>query len=172
MENNYNSELMAEQNSPRPQLLSVSCILTWVCCGLMFILSLWGLLRDTPENRAQQIEKMRQVNPEMADKMEEAMSETSNSSKQVNTAVNFICLAFSAIGATLMWQLKKKGFYLYLAGEIVPYTGMFLSGKTSMAALSGFGSMGTTIFATAIAIMIIFDAVFIGFYAVNLKHMK
>src|SRR5689334_16169497 len=108
----------------RPQFLSVLCILTWVCAGLMFVASVWGILfQPSPEKQLEKIEEMRSVSPEMADKMEAALEKQGGTMQVVNTILSLIALALSAYGAYMMWQLKKTGFYLYLAGELLPYLG-------------------------------------------------
>jgi hypothetical protein len=157
----------------RSNLLTTTCILTWICCTLLLVMTVWGLISNTPENQAERIEQMRQWNPEAADKMEAAMSEQGSVGQIVNNAIGLIAIGLCSLGAYMMWQLKKKGFYLYLAGEILPYIGMIVAGKQAMAAMSvgAPGVSGSTMAAVMIVLMLLFDAIFIIMYAVNLKHM-
>ena len=154
----------------RPQFLSVLCILTWIMCGLTLVSTLWGVFfQPTPEEQYENIEKMREANPEMADKMEAAYEAQSNSNQTVGIVLNMIALALSAYGAYMMWQLKRTGFYLYIAGEIIPYLG-FLTGGGSESMLAMMG--GPAMMAVAIGAMLLFDLVFIILYGLNLKHMR
>jgi len=155
----------------RSQFLSAICILTWVCCGLMFLSTVYSLFSNTPEKQAESIEAMRQFNPETADKMEALFAEQDMGMIILNNALGLIALGLSAMGAYLMWQLKKKGFYIYLAGEIIPYTGFLISGKSAMGVLDSLGSIGPAIIGVVLVLMLLVDAVFVIMYAVNLKYM-
>ena len=156
----------------RPKLLSVTCILTWIACGLLMISALSGLITQSPEKEHEQIEKMRQFSPEAADKMEAALADNNGTKKILTTLLNIIAIALCAFGAAQMWNLKQTGFYFYLIGEVIPYIGLFISGTGALSAVGAMmGGMGTAIVGVAITLMIIFDAVFIVMYAVNLKYM-
>jgi hypothetical protein len=153
----------------RPQMLSVLCILTWICCGLLLVFTIWGVVgKPSAEEQYEQIEKLREVNPEMADKMEAAYQAQDQGNQTVGLALNLIALALSAYGAYMMWQLKKTGFYVYVAAEILPYFG-FLTGGSEMV-LASMGGPGMA--AMVIGVMALFDIIFIILYAVNLKHMR
>ena len=106
----------------RPHLLTTACILTWVCCGFLLITTAWGLVMNTPEKQAERMEEMRKYNPEMADKMEEALADQGNAGQIINNALGLLAMGLSALGAYMMWNLRKKGFYVYLAGEALPYS--------------------------------------------------
>lgn len=155
----------------RPQLLTVTCILTWVCCALLACTSLIGMVTNTPEKQAEQVEQMRRLNPEAADNMEAAFAEQGTSGQIINQVINILALALSALGAWFMWNLKKKGFFIYLAGELLPYVGLIFAGKAAMAAMGAMGSLGPAIMGIAIVLMLVCDAAFIIMYAVNLKYM-
>lgn len=173
MEENLNGGFINDINEPkRTQLLTVTCILTWICCGFMIVTSLIGLVTNSAEKQAEQIEQIRTMNPEMADNMEAALAGQNGSMQIINQLVSIICLGLSAFGAWWMWNLKKKGFFIYLAGEIIPYLSLLFAGKAAMAALGSLGSMGPAILGIAVVLMLVCDAAFIIMYAVNLKHMK
>ncbi len=156
----------------RPQLLSVTCVLTWACCALLLISSLSGLITQSPEKQEQQIEQMRRISPEAADKLEAAMADESGPKKILTTLLNILAIALCAFGAVQMWNLKQTGFYFYLIGEILPYIGLLISGTGAMSAVAAMaGGMGAAIIGIAITLMVIFDVVFIVLYAINLKHM-
>jgi hypothetical protein len=167
VENTYDSQTPAEP--ARPQFLTVLCILTWVCCGLLFIMTIWGVVgKPSPEEQYEQLEKMREVSPEMADKMEAAWEAQENSNQTVSLAVNLVGLALSAFGAFMMWQLKKQGFYVYIAGEAIPYLGFLTGGGEAMTLSMG----GPAMAAIVVGLMVLFDLAFIIMYGVNLKHMR
>lgn len=157
----------------RSSFLSTLCILTWVCCGLMFISTLYGLFfKPSTEQQMEQIEQLRQFNPVAADKMEEALANQGSMNQIINQIISLIAMGLSAYGAFLMWQLNKKGFFVYIAGEILPYAAIVAGGKTAMSAMDAFGGMGTTIIAVIMILMIVTDIIFITMYALNLKHME
>jgi hypothetical protein len=156
----------------RPQFLTVLCILTWVSCGLLFIMTVWGIaFKPSAEERYEQIEKMREVSPETADQMEVLLQKQDEGGQLMGTALNLVALLLSAYGAYLMWQLKRSGFYFYVAGELVPYLGFVTGGAEAMSAISSMGG-GAGLATAIIGIMIFLDVLFIGLYAANLKHLR
>jgi hypothetical protein len=80
--------------------------------------------------------------------------------KVPNLLVATICSLLCVFGAMQMWQLKKTGYFIYIAGEIIPAIAAF--------ALGGGGMLGSMGAAVALAIAIIW----IVLYGLNLKHMK
>lgn len=73
----------------------------------------------------------------------------------VSIAAALVCL----LGIIWMWQLKKKGFFVYVIGEIAaPIATIFLVGF-------GLGGMMATL-------GMIFPVVFIILWGLNLKHMS
>lgn len=174
METTTSSQFINDIAPERPQFLKVLCILTWVACGLMFLSSLSGLfMQPSLEEQQNQIEKMRELSPEAADKMEAALSSQSGSERTMNAVLNLVSVLLSAYGAVMMWKLKKAGFYVYILGEVLPYLGFALGGAAAMSAVAGMaGGMGSAILGGAIAFMVILDVVFIVLYALNLKYMK
>lgn len=162
------------QESKRPDFLSVICILTWVLCGILFIFSVLGILSNpSPEEQYEQIEEIRKHSAVAADRMEEALAEQTTGGKLLNTALSLVALGLSALGAYLMWQLKKRGFFVYLAGELLPYLGFAFGGAKAIGAMgASFKMSENATLGVVIGIMLFFDAVFIVMYALNLKHMK
>ncbi|MBL7919189.1 MAG: hypothetical protein JNJ40_02680 [Bacteroidia bacterium] len=156
----------------RPQLLSVICVLTWACCALLLISSLSGLITQSPEKQQEQIEQMRRISPEAADKLEAAIADEGGTKKILTTLLNIAAIALCAFGAVQMWNLKQTGFYFYLVGEVLPYIGLLISGTGAMSAVASMaGGMGGAIIGIVITLMVIFDVVFIVLYAINLKYM-
>ena len=169
-----NSFEQAMQEPKRPQLLTVICILSFIMCGLGLIGGVWSIIQNTPENMAESIEKMRSFSPEMADKMEQQMVDAQdNTYMQISPYLNFVYLLLSFMGTLMLWKLQKKGFYIYLAGELLPYLGFIVAGKETMAMMgSAGGSAGEIAGVVMIGLMLLFDAAFIIMYAVNLKRMN
>lgn len=159
----------------RPQFLKVLCILTWICCGLVFISALFGLVGQSTAKQQESIEQIREMDPETADRMEEVINEAQvdGTSKTINTTISFLAVILSAIGAVMMWQLKKTGFYIYVVAELLPYLGFAIGGANAMSAMSSMaGGMGAAIAGVVVGMMVIFDLAFIIMYAVNLKYMN
>jgi hypothetical protein len=176
METTYENQPVSHMDAQpaRPQFLSVLCILTWVCCSLIFISTIWGVIfQPSPEKQLEEIERIRTYSPEAADKMEEVFERQSSGGGQVmNTVLTLIALGLSAFGAYMMWQLKKTGFYLYVAGELIPYVGFLFGGTEALSAAGSMSGMGDAFVGMAIGIMLVFDVLFIVLYGLNLKHMK
>ena len=169
-----NSFEQAMQEPKRPQMLTVICILTFIWCGLSILFGIWGIIQNTPEHMAESVDQVRQFSPEMADQMEEQMlSMQDNVYMQISPYLNFVYILLSFLGGFMMWKLQKKGFYLYLAGELLPYLGFLVAGKETMAMMgSAGGGAGQIAGAVMIVLMLIFDAAFIIMYGLNLKKMN
>lgn len=73
--------------------------------------------------------------------------------------LSVIGIALCIFGAIEMRKLKKQGFYLWLAGEILPYIGFFVFA-------------GSVFFQTVYAYSLILPIIFIILYSMQLKYMK
>lgn len=157
----------------RPQFLSVLCILTWVCCGILFIMTLKQVFfKESAEEQLEKIEQLRAISPEAADQMEAALENQGGSAETISTVLGLIAVVLSGYGAWLMWNLKKTGFYLYLAGELVPYLGFLFKKTEALEAAGSMSGMGSAFVGIAIGLMVLFDAIFIAMYAANVKYMN
>ncbi len=171
MENeSFDSIVMNE----RPQFLKVLCTLSFIMCGLMILMGLFGLknLFLSPEEimgSNPYLQTMQDNNPMAYQAMLDSMQY-----KNMNAIFSLITPLISLGGVILMWKMKKSGFYLYLVGEFLPYISIALtSGISAMyASVSTLGEQGTTIINVFIGMVVIFDILFVVLYAVNLKHMK
>lgn len=175
MESPIETPFTMEMMEPkRPQFLTVICVLSFIMCGLSFLGGVWSIIKNTPENMAESIEQMRTISPQMADQMESQMLEMQESTyAQVAPYINFIYILLSFLGAFMMWKQKKKGFYIYLVGELLPYIGLIFSGKQAMAMMgSAGGGVAQTAGVVIMVFMVLFDAAFIIMYGLNLKHMN
>jgi hypothetical protein len=171
IDNSFNNDLSA--TPARPQFLSVLCILSWVMCGIMLISSLFGIVaKPSADAQKEQIEQIRQFNPEAAVQMEAVLAEQSGSGQVLSTILGLLAVGLSFYGVLMMWKLKKTGFYLYIVGELLPYIGMMFGGAAAMSVLSAMGSAAQTAGTILIALMLIVDIVFIVLYGLNIKHMN
>ncbi len=112
---------------------------------------------------------LQENNPEAYQAMMESMDY-----KNISAIINLFLPIISLTGVIYMWKLKKAGFYLYLLGELLPYLTIFLThGLAAMyAGTAVMGEKGAMIINVMIALVIIFDILFIILYALNLKHLK
>ncbi len=69
------------------------------------------------------------------------------------------------VGVIYMWKLKKKGFFFYLAGQIIPILGVFYFSLS----LPSNELSASLVFTLA---MSIFPIVFVILFATNLKNLK
>lgn len=156
----YTENQPAEETPKRPQFLTVLCILTWIGSGLAFISAIYTFF--TVDASAAMLENMNMGGADptgMMGSVHEAMQKAVEN-KVPNLLVNTICPLLCVFGAIQMWQLKKTGYFIYIAGEIVPPIAAFVLGGGGM-----LGSLGA---AGALVIAIIW----IVLYGLNLKHMK
>ena len=72
--------------------------------------------------------------------------------------ISFVSIALCLYGAIEMRKLKKQGYVLWLAGELLPYIGTLIF-------------IGTAFFSTYLAFILVFPIVFIILYTVNKKSL-
>lgn len=172
-ENTLTNEM--EGQSKRPQFLTVLCVLSFICIGLMLVMSLYGLVANTPERMAENIEKMREFSPSGAEQMEAQLAEQQNSvMSKIQPYITILLLMVSFLGVFQMFNLKKTGFYIYTLAELVPYIFIIIGGKQAMNMMGSMGGGGAVKTAAigGMVLMVLFDIAFIVMYALNLKHMK
>ena len=165
-------EPVNESASPkRPKMLMVLCILSFICCGLGLLGGIYNIIQNRPEAMAENIEKLRQVMPEMADRLEQNMIEAQeNVYMQIVPYLNFVYLLISFMGIFMMWKLNRKGYLVYLAGELLPYVGFIVAAKPMLAMMGGGGMMANVGLISTI-FMVVFDLLFIILYRVALKKI-
>ena len=172
MENNIE---LAENNFEKPkrsQFLKVLCILSFIMCGISILSGIWGIYQSTPEAMQKNIEQVRTINPDMADQMENQFIEMQNNAfSKVSPYLALLYTLLSFIGVLMMWNLVKKGFYIYAIAEILPYTSFVFMGKNSLSMMGPPGASSSMIAMVVIIFMVIIDVVFVSLYAKNLKEM-
>lgn len=169
------------QENKRTGFLSTLCILTFIGTGLMLLMTLVGTpnaFKSADEMATEMMDnvsKYAETNPEVAEMMSGQIDELMETQKYAlsNWILGLLGNILTLIGAIWMWNLKKTGFYLYCAAELIPsIISMFFFGGVKMMtatfSMMGMESLGTIM----IGIMITLDLLFIGLYAMNLKHMK
>jgi hypothetical protein len=162
----------------RPIFLTVLCILTWVGSGFSVIsalISSFTVSKSTKQlqeagvnfeglsNELDEAPHTGEAGEEIARNMVRGMGESMDSMIEwaptlnwINIGVGLLCV----LGAYLMWQLKKTGFYLYTAATV-------------FAVIIPIVLMGSNLI-TLMSVIIggLFGLIFIILYGVNLKHMK
>lgn len=158
---------------PRPQMLSVLCILTWVLSGL-FGLRLLADMVITPSQESinQQLAKMEEAGVGMTETIQAVFESIQTTEYKVALILIFLTLILSSFGAVLMWRLKKSGFYIYVAGEILQYIGFYMILNIFSPVFAPAGITLGQMAGSMIVFFGLFDAVFIGLYASRLKYMK
>lgn len=164
-----------EETTMRPTFLTVLCILTFLGSG-------WGIVDSvidyfSAETAGDAIEMVEET---MDDAMDEIDDNDDMSEKQKDfitnmmggitesltpenirksSIVNFLSCLLTLFVAILMWQLKRNGYFLYIAGIAIMVIGMAVIFK----GIIGLAAAGATAF---------IGVLFIVLYGVNLKHMK
>ena len=159
----------------RPTFLTVLCILTFIGSG-------WGIVDAITdyfgaETAAGAIEMVDEQLDEAMDEMDEDENMSENQKEFIenlfgsiteeltpanirnSSIVNIVSCILTLLGAIMMWQLKKIGYYSYIAGILVMIFGMIVVFE---------GALGLMIAGMAGFIGVIF----IVLYGLNLKHMN
>ncbi|MFL5753090.1 MAG: hypothetical protein ACJ76F_06770 [Bacteroidia bacterium] len=159
----------------RPEFLKVLCILSFVGIGIVLLMSLAGLpkLFQSPEMRMAEMEKMEQISPGFMEKMAPILGDPNYTAKAVSKfCIDLLFQVLSLIGVLQMWKLRKRGFYIYMAGELLPYVTSLIFADQSAAIINSLPQTIAKIAYVVIGIFVIFDLVFIFMYSRNLKYMK
>ncbi|MCE3227122.1 MAG: hypothetical protein K0S32_1673 [Bacteroidetes bacterium] len=162
MENNYNDGFVNDlkKEPARPQFLSVLCVLTFIWSGIMILG--YGILACClafgEETANMFVERMTESNPTIN------ISDPAEFCKQIGMVgvLGLLAKTVTLIGAIMMWKLNKIGFFLYIAAELSTYFfGLDINASTEEGKSYGF-----------LIFTIILDLIFVGMYALNLKHMN
>lgn len=169
-------ENLENTGTARPQALKTLCILSYIGCALLFVLSLLSIpnIIKSDDQKRNEIEQVRGFSEEMADQLETQYMDPSYTTKMTaKLVVDIAFLALSFIGVLMMWKMNKKGFYIYAASEILYYFSGYLSGQGDpgkmMDSLPGFMKNIAFVF---FGLMVIQDLLFIFLYWRQTKHMS
>ena len=157
-----------------PKNLKTLGILSLIMGGLMILGSLLNIQKyyfpteSDLQQKQETMEQMSKLSPESVDAimvMEEG--------KGIDGIIGLITQIVSVIGVVLMLKLKKNGFYIYIAGEVLPYIlNIAVKGVSGMAAISALGGPMKMIGIIGFVLMIILDIVFIVLYSKQTKYMS
>jgi hypothetical protein len=167
------------EDNTRPTLLTVLCVLSFIGSSWLIITNIWGYA--TASRTAQLISSVSKMRPNdstfqnnspsakvvhkkralFGEKMILSFSKVVTAENIRKNAVGTILSAVITFwGALLMWRLRRRGFYLYIAGTLfgiaVPF---YLYGINLM-------SVGISVFSG------FFGLVFIALYALNIKSLR
>lgn len=147
----------------RPQFLTVLCILTYVGSGLAIFAGIIGILMmGAMETLTSNLSDMSDLSNTTGPDLENMYRWT-----KISQILALIGAVLCLVGALVMWNLKKNGFYIYVFGQIIPLIGSFMT-MNSVFSSSPFAGFG--VFAMIIGSM--FPLAFIIMYGINLKHME
>lgn len=154
----------------RPTFLTILCVLTFLWNAYKF----YGAVPNvfTPEKVAASKEQANEMMVDMMSKyfsdkeleqIEKSQEETDKlfTKKNLLTAgiVSIISAALLILGGIWMWGLRKKGFYVYIAGNVI--------GVLAPIVILG-GTIGWSIGIASL----ISSALFTGLYATHLKYFS
>ena len=154
-------EIKSGTQLSRPVFLTVLCILTFVGAGVGVISSIYSM-----STLGQLEESMALMNNTFTDSGIPFDFGDSYKWLKISYVLNLFGAILCLVGALIMWNFKKIGFYFYIVGQVAPLIGGFLTMNSMLkGSLVGFGMI-------AMIFSMIFPIAFIIMYGLNLKHMK
>ncbi|WP_128545708.1 DUF2127 domain-containing protein [Larkinella soli] len=151
----------------RPTFLTILCILTFLSCagGIFNSVSTYSGANFASTTSQEALEQARERVQEeggsnAVDELLGSVSDNLTADRLRKGAIgNLVFNLLTLIGAVLMWNLRKVGFYVYVAGVLVAVVTPFLVYEGFMSALSFAGTA-------------FISAIFVVLYALNLKYMR
>ncbi|MFT3981790.1 MAG: hypothetical protein QM687_15090 [Ferruginibacter sp.] len=146
-----------------PGMLNVLTILTFIGCGigLLFTLATPKLMSFSKEMMQKASASGQEMTAKEAEKMQKAMEQIDvfQANMIPLIVIGLAGIALCLVGAIMMRKLKKDGFWLYVAGQAIP----FISSAVILGA-GQFKEIGN-IFFLAIAVA------FVALYATQRKYL-
>ncbi|WP_234736053.1 hypothetical protein [Tellurirhabdus bombi] len=154
-------------SSQRPTFLTVLCVLTFLSCA-------WGIFNAissysgadlaasvTQESLEQAQDNMQgQEGSQFIEKMLGSVSESMSPERIRQSSIATIVVNLLALaGALLMWNLRKVGFYIYVASVLVAVVSPVIIFGGLIGGIAGVSTA-------------FFSIIFLVLYALNLKHMR
>lgn len=158
-----NQNFADENKTAMPPMLNVLTILTFIGSGIGILSGIWSYMKagDSYKKLLEAQDKLSEA-PAWAKKfMGPEMLEMAKKSMENKLPVLILTLVGSVVciyGALEMRKLKKQGFILWMAGEVLPIIGSVLF-------------IGTGIFTGFTAFFMIFPFVFIVLYSYCRKYL-
>ena len=146
----------------RPLFLSIICILTFIGSGLGVLGSFWGFAPSTIESGLESLREMQKTEFAMAELNEADYLKWTFYSNVAGIIGGILCL----LGALLMWNLKRVGYYIYIPGYLTTTLVAFMS--ISHISLGSQSGSSKAVFVMNVLVMIAFFVM----YGKNLKSMK
>lgn len=162
MENPFDAEKLQ-----RPTFLTVLCILTFVSTGWGILSGVFSLFTKNLFDGNMQMEQFNSMSGENHSPFISQLMGSTMEMLQVSVVYgtqinlcNLVLTVITLIGAIQMYNLKRLGFYLYVAAQVLmlfiwPY-------------FAGF----SMILVMSMIVSALFTTIFIILYALNLKYMK
>lgn len=155
------SNISIESELPkRPQFLTILCLLSFIGNIFYFLWSLWGYFSiSKSEEFIKNITTSKPDTHGIINEMEQSLLNAYENAIP-NLMIGLFCASICFYGVLLIWKLKRKGFFIYSVGEIIPAIAAFFLGGDSL-----IGAIG--------AVLLLLLAVsWIVMYAINFKHLK
>ncbi len=171
-------EFQAAMANKRPTFLTVLCILTFIVSGFMTLAGIFGIgtaifmdQTGMDDTIMQMEDSMNEMPMDEMPSWFEGLFESSLELAQIEIAnalslavIGFIAALLSLLGGVMMYNQKKKGYYLYIGSKVLGVLGPLI-----ILVSSGVGFMLLSI---SIFWPLFWAVVFIVLYGMNLKHMR
>ncbi len=144
-----------------PQTLNILTILTIIGCSILFLFSLASPALMKFSKNIMEKSDVSAMTPKQIEEMEKErrIMAISENNMIPLMALGIVGIILCFVGALMMRKLKKDGYWIYLAGQVVPFVGgLFILG---MLQFSGFQSM----------IFPIISLIFIILYTTQRKYL-
>lgn len=168
MENPFQEQ---QAGSQRPTFLLVLCILTFIGSGWGILSNLFSVFTAGVMNNSMNIEQYMNAERELenggassfiagfVNSSLDVLKVTAAHAREI-AVIQLVLGVLSLVGAVLMFQLRRLGFYLYTAAQILSLLVLpYFAGFPFLVAL-------TTVWLAFVSLA------FIVMYAVNLKYLK
>jgi hypothetical protein len=161
---NYNDTLSSNdfEEKKLPQTLNVLTILTYIGCAIFGLLTLFTpMILNFSSKMMEKATTGADLTPKQLEDVEKSrhIIELSKSNLVPLMAIGLIGIVLCFVGAYMMRKLKKDGYWIYVAGEILPVLGNFA--LLGMAQFTGASSF----------IGLLIPIVFIMLYTMQRKHL-
>lgn len=144
-----------------PSMLNVLTILTYIGCGISFIMGIYNYFTICASAEKLSSQEMPEMGGFLGDLMKSALEMTilSCDNRLVILVATLATTLICFLGAMMMRSLRKQGFIVYMIGELL--------GPLSMAVI--LGKVATSGFMSVFGILI--SLVFVILYATQRKHL-